>query len=164
MALTVKQNAFVAAFLVHGNATQAALDAGYPLKSAASVGSENLKKPEIKKAIDEALARRAERVEVKADDVLRVLMRNLTFDPATAHDELGALLPIQDMPKEARLAVQSIEYGQFGPKVKFWSKDKALELGMRHLGLLKDRVEHSVSKSLEELVLESLKKPTGGEK
>jgi phage terminase small subunit len=157
VSLSPKQNAFVGHYLVCLNATEAALRAGYSAKTAGAMGSENLKKPEIQKAIEEALARRAQRVEVTQDDVLRVLYRNLTFDPASLYDAKGALLAVHEMPKEARLAIQSIEHGELGPKVKFWSKDKALELSMRHLGMLKDKVELSVTKTFADLVLESMK-------
>lgn len=51
--LTAKQRAFVLAYLSNGfNATQAAITAGYSEKTAYSIGSENLKKPEIKIAIE----------------------------------------------------------------------------------------------------------------
>jgi len=52
--LTVKQDAFVKAYLLNGgNATQAAISAGYSEDSARFVGSENLTKPNIKKVIEE---------------------------------------------------------------------------------------------------------------
>jgi phage terminase small subunit len=52
--LTPKQDAFVKAYLLNGgNATQAAISAGYSEKTAYSIGEENLRKPDIKKAIDE---------------------------------------------------------------------------------------------------------------
>ena len=51
MALTVKQQAFVEAYC--GNATEAALQAGYSPKTAAFIGAENLKKPKINVAIKE---------------------------------------------------------------------------------------------------------------
>lgn len=52
--LTLKQDAFVKAYIVNGfNATQAAITAGYSKKTAGSVGNENLQKPEIAKAIEE---------------------------------------------------------------------------------------------------------------
>ena len=52
--LTPKQDAFVKAYLLNGgNATQAAIDAGYKADNAAVIGSENLTKPNIKAAIDE---------------------------------------------------------------------------------------------------------------
>ena len=53
MALTIKQELFVAAYCSNGyNATQAALTAGYSPNSAGVIGSENLSKPEIAEAID----------------------------------------------------------------------------------------------------------------
>lgn len=55
--LTAKQQSFVSAYLANGfNATRAAIEAGYSEKTAYSIGWENLRKPEIKSAIDEALA------------------------------------------------------------------------------------------------------------
>jgi len=52
--LTPKQDAFVKAYLLNGgNATQAAIDAGYSKKTAQQVGSENLLKPVIAISIAE---------------------------------------------------------------------------------------------------------------
>lgn len=47
MKLTEKQQRFVEAYIETGNATKAALMAGYSKKTAYSIGNENLKKPEI---------------------------------------------------------------------------------------------------------------------
>ena len=53
MKLTIKQDKFVKAYLLNGgNATQAAIDAGYSENTAGEMGHENLKKPQIKKAIE----------------------------------------------------------------------------------------------------------------
>ena len=50
--LTVKQDAFVKEYLLNGgNATQAAIKAGYSKKTANEIGAENLAKPSIKAAI-----------------------------------------------------------------------------------------------------------------
>ena len=50
--LTVKQDAFVKEYLLNGgNATQAAIKAGYSKKTAQAIGTENLCKPLIKEAI-----------------------------------------------------------------------------------------------------------------
>jgi len=46
--LTPKQKAFVEEYLIDLNATQAAIRAGYSPATAGSIGSENLKKPEIR--------------------------------------------------------------------------------------------------------------------
>ena len=53
MKLTKKQDAFVKAYLLNGfNATQAAIEAGYSENSAKAIGSENLTKPDVKRAIE----------------------------------------------------------------------------------------------------------------
>ena len=49
--LTSKQTAFVREYLVDRNATQAAIRAGYSARTAASIGEENLRKPDIADAI-----------------------------------------------------------------------------------------------------------------
>ena len=66
--LTARQRAFVEAYLgrAHFNATAAAKLAGYSDKTAYSIGSENLKKPDIACAIRERLAEAA----MGADEVL----------------------------------------------------------------------------------------------
>ena len=54
--LTAKQSKFVAEYVKTGNATLSAIEAGYSEKTAPFIGSENLKKPKVKKAIDEKMA------------------------------------------------------------------------------------------------------------
>lgn len=49
--LNSKQIKFVESYLIHFNATKAAIEAGYSEQSATSIGAENLRKPEIKKYI-----------------------------------------------------------------------------------------------------------------
>ena len=46
--LTAKQRRFVEEYLIDLNATQAAIRAGYSPATAGAIGSENLKKPEIR--------------------------------------------------------------------------------------------------------------------
>ena len=50
-----KQELFVHEYLLDGNATRAAQAAGYSQRTAYSIGQENLKKPEIRQAIDAAM-------------------------------------------------------------------------------------------------------------
>ena len=67
MALTPKQERFVAEYLIDLNATQAAIRAGYSVKTAKQAGSENLSKPDIAKAVQDAQAARAARTEITQD-------------------------------------------------------------------------------------------------
>lgn len=55
MKLTAKQKKFADNYIETGNATQSAIDAGYSKKTAKSVGSENLTKPDIKTYIAEKM-------------------------------------------------------------------------------------------------------------
>jgi phage terminase small subunit len=70
MPLTEKQLAFCEFYIECGNATEAAKNAGYSKKTAYSVGSENLKKPEISAYIENRLAeQRAKRI-ASSDEVM----------------------------------------------------------------------------------------------
>ena len=64
--LTRKQRVFVAEYLKCWNASKAARDSGYSEKTAYAIGSELLRKPEIKAAIDAAV----EQIEMSANEAL----------------------------------------------------------------------------------------------
>ena len=72
--MTHRQELFVQEYLVSLNATQAAINAGYSPKTAASIGQENLTKPEIKQAIDTAMKKRYERMGLTQDYVIEHLI------------------------------------------------------------------------------------------
>lgn len=59
MKLTPKQKRFADEYIKTGNATQSAIEAGYSKKTARSVGSENLTKPDI----SEYIAKRLEKID-----------------------------------------------------------------------------------------------------
>lgn len=54
--LTPKQRKFADEYVISGNATQAAIDAGYSKRSARQVGANNMTKHDIKKYIDDRMA------------------------------------------------------------------------------------------------------------
>ncbi len=71
--LTPKQKAFADEYLKSGNATQAAIKAGYSDKSARFVGAENLTKPNIKAYIDVKMAEIESHKIADAKEVLEFL-------------------------------------------------------------------------------------------
>lgn len=74
--LTVKQDAFVKAYLLNGgNATKAAVIAGYSEKTAKSIGQENLTKPDVQKAISEHQKKNDENFVWSKEKKLRLLER-----------------------------------------------------------------------------------------
>ena len=68
--LTSKQQRFVDEYIISGNATQAAIKAGYSKKTANRIATENLSKPVIKTAIDK---RNAEIQSEKTMDMQEVM-------------------------------------------------------------------------------------------
>lgn len=55
--MTPRQQKFCDEYLISGNATEAAIKAGYSRKTAKQTGSENLSKPDLRAYIDEQLAK-----------------------------------------------------------------------------------------------------------
>lgn len=149
-ALTAKQQAFVLEYLVDLNATQAAIRAGYKEKNAYQTGAENLRKPQIQKAIQEAREAQAVRTQITADRVLQELAA-IAFADASEYqtvegDEL-VLLDSVRIPADKRRAIQGYKRGKFGPEVVLADKMKALELIGKHLGMF-DKAEDTDSRGI----------------
>ena len=154
MPLTPKQERFVAEYLIDLNATQAAIRAGYSVKTAGSVGSENLTKPEIKAAVEVGQAARAAKAGITADRVLEEVRRLALSDVRTLFDEGGNLRPLHELSDEQAAAVAGLEVviknakagdGQTDTihKINVWDKPKSLEMLAKHFALLTERLEHS---------------------
>ncbi|MCT8655972.1 terminase small subunit, partial [Glaesserella parasuis] len=77
--LTDKQQRFVEEYLIDLNATQAAIRAGYSEKTARSIGQRLLTFVDIQEAIQEAQNKRAARVNVTQDDVLKGLLEIISM-------------------------------------------------------------------------------------
>ena len=158
--LTPKQQRFVEEYLIDLNATQAAIRAGYSEKTAYSVGHENLKKPEIQKAIQEALQGRKERVQIDADYVLKRLVEIDQMDVLDIMDDQMKIRPVNEWPKVWRQYVINLENLELSDgegcfkKIKWPDKVKNLELIGKHfsVGAFKDKIEHDVSDPLKELL------------
>lgn len=153
--LSPKQAGFVREYLVDKNATQAAIRAGYSHKTAEQQGCRLLRNAKVRAAVDAALAEQIERVNVRADDVLRELMRLGLADPAACFDADGEPLPLHKMPKEARAFIAGVDYEELWEghgegrvrlgnirKLKFWSKPEALKMLGQHLKLFVEKVSH----------------------
>ena len=107
--LTPKQKAFVSEYLIDKNATQAAFRAGYSKKTAYSMGQENLKKPEIKRAIQKAMQKREERTEITQDRVLLEYARIAFFDPRKLFRSDGSPKPIEELDTDTAAALAGLE-------------------------------------------------------
>ena len=152
--LTKKNEVFCEEYLIDLNATQAAIRAGYSVDSAGSIGSELLKKPEIRARSDKAMAERSKRTGINADRVLRELGRIAFVDPSDVIDMTTAEVKPDATPDDraaiAGMKVKYVPHKDFDEngdpiveqaierEVKLCDKLKALELCGRHLGMFKD--------------------------
>lgn len=142
--MTKKQKLFCEEYLIDLNATQAAIRAGYSPETAGAIGAENLKKPQIQKAIARAMADRSRRTGVNADRVVMELAKIAFVNAADVIDAEDATLKA-DAADEDLAAVQSVKVKTFGEdgverEIKLADKIKALELLGRHLGMFNDRL------------------------
>ena len=78
--LTAQQRLFVAEYLKDGNATQAAIRAGYSKKSAEQIGYQLLKKTSVAQAIAQQQKASIARTLGSADEVLEQMWQLATFD------------------------------------------------------------------------------------
>ena len=160
MALTAKQQRFVAEYPIDLNATKAAIRAGYSEKTAAEQASRLLTNVKVAEAIQAAMKARSERTQIDADWVLKRLARDATADLADLYTEHGTLKPVHEWPIAWRTGlVAGIETVQERDgedaegkpvyatvrKVKLLDRTKLVELIGKHVevGAFKEKVEHS---------------------
>lgn len=156
MSLNPKQERFVEEYLVHLNATQAYMRA-YPDSSpeaARTSACDLLANPKVQEAVAEAKARRAERMEITQDRVLLELARLAFVDVRKMFNPDGTAKQVTELDDDTAAAIVGLEIveqqGEGGEvirtrtrKLKVADKSAALANAMRHLGMLKDRVEHT---------------------
>jgi phage terminase small subunit len=154
-ALDPKRALFVQEYLIDLNATQAAIRAGYSKKCASEQGYDLLRKPQIQKAIAEAMKKRADRLEVSQDRIVRELARVGFLDPAELLEGDGSVKLIKNMSEDARRVIAGMEVSEIfdnaagdqkqalglAKKIKLCDKLKALELLGRHLKMFDETVK-----------------------
>lgn len=180
--LTRKQEQFCQHFLVDLNRTQAAIRAGYSERSAYELGSQLMKKPHVLARINELMREREEATRIKGFKVLEELATvALSSIDHFAIDDKGFVALKPDAPKGALGAVARIrrkarvletttrdEAGEstiaqlveYDTEIALIDKNPALTNAMKHLGLLKDVVEHR-DLTLEDIIRAAANESTG---
>lgn len=144
-----KQERFCQEYLIDGDATKAAIRAGYAKRSAASIGCDLLKHPEVLACLDKLKAELKERTMVKAEEVIAELWNvgRCRLDQLAQWDQHGNIIltPSGDLPDHVKSAVLSIKRvdNDSGGSVEVKMHDKVLALDKlaRVLGLYQDRVD-----------------------
>ena len=145
--LTPKQRLFVAEYLIDLNATQAAIRAGYSKKTAGSQGERLLKNVEIMNAVQLAMAKRAEKVEINAEWVLQKAKE--VFERCMQE------IPVEVWDKEQQCYVETGEY-----KFEAAAANKALEIIGKHVSVqafitnlkLEGKIEHEHTHEIKESI------------
>jgi phage terminase small subunit len=151
-----RQQLFVAEYLVHLNATRAAIAAGYSAKTAEVMGSKLLRKGKVADLIAEKAGKRLNKLEITADSVLQGIAQLAHFDVRRFFDARGNPKQIHELSDAEANAVAGFEVIElfdgegdekhcFGHLKKFKIADRGqnLERLGRYLKLFVDRQEHS---------------------
>lgn len=154
MALRPKQQRFIEEYLVDLNATQAAIRAGYPERSAAEMGYENLRKPQIAAVVQERQAQQLAAVELTATGTKETIRRQVHRDIRQLFDEAGNLIPIHKLSAEAASMISAFEIVKRNitagddsvdvlHKIRLDDRRGYVEMAAKHFGLLEDKMVHS---------------------
>jgi len=140
--LTPKQQLFVLEYLIDLNATQAAIRAGFSKKTAEWIGPQVLGKTHVAAAIQEAMNKRAARIEITGDKVLQELAKLSFANLQDFYNKNGSFKEIHELPRDVAAALLSVKVNYTSEcaiqEVKLHDKKGSLELLGRHLKLWKD--------------------------
>lgn len=149
MALTARQATFVREYLAHFNGTRAAITAGYSEKTARAIASENLKKPVIRAEIARCQTDLRKRLEPMADAILKGLAGIAFANVGEVFGRDGALLPIEEWPREFGLGLRELRVTTTGGRlttrrtvttIKMQNKVKALEVLAMRFGMIPPKI------------------------
>lgn len=152
--LTEKQQRFVDEYLIDMNATQAAIRAGYSVKTANEQGSQNLAKLSIQQAIAEQMAERSKRTGINQDRVVLELAKIALVKMTDIVDSQGRIK--SDASPDDLACIESVKYKESESdtgssverEVKIASKLKALELLGKHLGMWNDKLDVNITQPI----------------
>ncbi|MDV7145634.1 terminase small subunit [Tropicimonas sp. TH_r6] len=109
MPLNQRQKAFVNGYLVSGNATKAAVEAGYSAKTARSQGQRLLTNVDISRAIAKRQEKAAEQADITRERALEELAKIGFLDIRKLFSPTGQLVPLHDLEDDPAGAIASVE-------------------------------------------------------
>lgn len=147
--LSRKMERFCNEFIIDMSVTGAAVRAGYSEKTAAQQGSRLLRKPEVAALVRRLHKEKLDRVDLRAENVIKELATIAFSDVRSLLDSDGQLVPVHLLPDEAAASIASFDVTTAGngqtriSRIKTWNKVAALEQLCKHLGLLRpEQHEH----------------------
>lgn len=148
--LTEKQQRFIDEYLIDLNATQAAIRAGYSVKTANEQGAQNLVKLSVQQKIAEKMAERSKRTGINQDRIVLELAKIAFVNAADVIDPESAIIKAGATADDTA-AIQSVKVkkGKKGEgverEIRLNDKLKALELLGKHLGMWNDKTDVNVN-------------------
>ena len=126
--MTLKQQRFADEYIITGNATQAAIKAGYSKKTAKVIANENLTKPYIKKYIDERLAQLESEKIASQQEVLSylssVMRGEMTEQTLRSVGESGQVIAEIDVGAKDRIKAAEL----LGKRYKLWTDKSEIDI------------------------------------
>lgn len=147
-----RRKLFIEAYLTNGgNASQAAIAAGYSPHTAGVTGSRLLKHAEVSAQLEQRRQALLSKLELNTESVLRSLAQALHFDPRKMFREDGSLKPVHELDDDTAMALAGFEVTEdfsgrgekreltgYTKKVKWLDKNAARDQAMKHLGMFRE--------------------------
>ena len=139
--ISERQKKFCDEYIIDLNGKQSAIKVGYSEKSAESLASRLLKNDKVKQYLAIIRAKVQERVEVRQDEILRIL-KDMAFADVTETMEL-TFTEIKQLPKALRLCIASHKKTETKElsgstkimyEIKFIDKIRAIDMLNKHIG------------------------------
>ncbi len=167
-----RRELFAREYVIDLNGTRAAIAAGYSPNGANSKAAQLLATVRVQKRVEELLAKRASKLEIKADRVLEELAKLAFLDPRKFYREDGSLRQVTELDDDTAACLAGIEHeklyehyakGQASEigtttKIKFHDKGQNLERLGRHLKLFTEKVEISADDEMVERLIAGRKR------
>lgn len=153
--LSPKEQVFVREYLLHGNATKAAVAAGYSAATASVTGSKLLRKAKVSAELAKLREKLLAKLEISSEKVLQGIAELAFFDMRRFFTAGGNLIPVHDLDEQTARALKGCDveklFKHFGKgqaeesgtitKIRVADRLEALALLGRHLKLFTDKIE-----------------------
>lgn len=149
--LTENEKRFCDEFLVDYNGTRAAIRAGYSKKSACSQASRLLTKAKVQQYLTQKKQKVADKLEITMERTLNEIGRIAFQDPRRLFNADGTFKSIHELDDDTAAVLSGTEIEESfteknkvklstgrNIKLKFWPKDKALEMLAKHFKIYSD--------------------------
>jgi phage terminase small subunit len=168
--LSPRAKLYIAEYLRSLNGAKAAVAAGYSKAAAVDISKQLQNNPLVREAVNQGIAEREQEIRDKAVKAMEHCFCQATADIGDLCRENGEYLPVHEMPRRVRRAIQSIEfetrYERIGDaterytvtKVRLHDKRASQELLVKYAGKLKERLEIDATMNYAEMVLAAQRK------